>query len=147
MGVEVHHRDLHDAVVHAGEQSGGLDVDDGVTLHDLLCTGASFPLCHNEKCFRQLPGPRFFTSNAFGGVAAGNPKFDTPRADIDIDNGGGDMSDSDKIENKADELKGKAKEKVGEATDNEQWQAEGKGEQVKANLKQAAEKVKDAFRG
>ncbi|MCP3802997.1 MULTISPECIES: CsbD family protein [Allokutzneria] len=57
------------------------------------------------------------------------------------------MSDSDKVENKAEELKGKAKEKVGDATDNEQWQAEGKGEQVKANLKQAGEKVKDAFRG
>ena len=60
---------------------------------------------------------------------------------------GGEMSDSDKVENKAEELKGKAKEKVGDATDNEQWQAEGKGEQIKANLKQAGEKVKDAFRG
>ncbi len=55
------------------------------------------------------------------------------------------MGTQDKFENKADELKGQAKEKVGEATDNEQWQAEGKADQTKADLKQAAEKVKDAF--
>jgi uncharacterized protein YjbJ (UPF0337 family) len=52
----------------------------------------------------------------------------------------------DKASNKAQELKGKAKEKLGDATDNEQWQAEGKADQVKGNLKQAAEKVKDAFK-
>lgn len=55
------------------------------------------------------------------------------------------MSDSDKIQNAADKAKGKAKEAVGDATDNEQWQAEGKAEQSKADLKQAGEKVKDAF--
>ncbi len=54
---------------------------------------------------------------------------------------------NDKAENKVDELKGKAKEAVGNATDNEQWQAEGKAEQGKANLKQAGEKVKDAVKG
>jgi uncharacterized protein YjbJ (UPF0337 family) len=52
---------------------------------------------------------------------------------------------SDKVANKAEELKGKVKEGVGEATDNEQWQAEGKIDQVKGNLKQAGEKVKDAI--
>ncbi|MEV4602818.1 CsbD family protein [Amycolatopsis sp. NPDC049253] len=54
---------------------------------------------------------------------------------------------TDKAENKAEELKGRAKEAVGDATGNEQWQAEGKAEQGKSNLKQAAEKVKDAVKG
>ena len=56
------------------------------------------------------------------------------------------MGLDDKVRNEAEELSGKAKEGVGEATDNERLEAEGKGEQVKANLKQAGEKVKDAFR-
>lgn len=55
------------------------------------------------------------------------------------------MAGDDKAQNKFEELKGKAKEKVGEATDNEQWQAEGKAEESKAKLKQAGEKVKDVF--
>ncbi|ONF70816.1 CsbD family protein [Amycolatopsis keratiniphila] len=54
---------------------------------------------------------------------------------------------NDKAENKIDELKGKAKEAAGNATDNEQWQAEGKAEQGKANVRQAGEKVKDAVKG
>ena len=56
------------------------------------------------------------------------------------------MSDSDKIENKADELKGGAKEKLGQATGDKQTENEGKADQTKANLKQAGEKVKDAFK-
>jgi uncharacterized protein YjbJ (UPF0337 family) len=56
------------------------------------------------------------------------------------------MGTQDKFENKAEELKGTAKEKLGDATDNEQWQAEGKAERAKGDLKQAAEKVKDAFK-
>ena len=56
------------------------------------------------------------------------------------------MGLDDKVRNEAEELSGKAKEGVGEATDNERLEAEGKGDQVKANLKQAGEKVKDAFR-
>jgi uncharacterized protein YjbJ (UPF0337 family) len=52
----------------------------------------------------------------------------------------------DKARNEAQEWKGKAKERVGEMTDDERLEAEGKGDQVKANLKQAGEKVKDAFR-
>ena len=57
------------------------------------------------------------------------------------------MGTDDKVSNKAEELKGKAKAAVGDATDNEQWQAEGRAEQTKGSLKQAGEKVKDAFRG
>jgi uncharacterized protein YjbJ (UPF0337 family) len=56
------------------------------------------------------------------------------------------MGDSDKIENKAEELKGGAKEKIGKATGDEQTENEGKVDQSKANLKQAGEKVKDAFK-
>lgn len=56
------------------------------------------------------------------------------------------MSDSDKVSNKTDELKGGAKEKMGQATGNEQQESEGKMDQTKANLKQAGEKVKDAFK-
>ncbi|MTD53899.1 CsbD family protein [Amycolatopsis pithecellobii] len=51
---------------------------------------------------------------------------------------------SDKFENKAEELKGRAKEGLGEATDNDEWKTEGRAEQGKSELKQAAEKVKDA---
>jgi uncharacterized protein YjbJ (UPF0337 family) len=56
------------------------------------------------------------------------------------------MGADDKISNKAEELKGRAKGAVGDATGNEQWQAEGRVEQAKGALKQAGEKVKDAFR-
>jgi uncharacterized protein YjbJ (UPF0337 family) len=56
------------------------------------------------------------------------------------------MAGTDKIENAADNAVGKGKEAVGDATDNERLEAEGKGEQTKANLKQAGEKIKDAFR-
>ena len=56
------------------------------------------------------------------------------------------MATDDKIDNKSDQLKGKAKEGVGKATDNEKLEAEGKGDQTKGNIKQAGEKVKDAFK-
>ncbi|MGX7680538.1 CsbD family protein [Jatrophihabitans sp. DSM 45814] len=56
------------------------------------------------------------------------------------------MGLDDKIKNKAEEAKGKVKEGVGKATDDEQLEAEGHGDQAKSNLKQAGEKVKDVFR-
>ena len=55
------------------------------------------------------------------------------------------MGAMDKLKNTAEAAKGDAKKKLGDATDNEQWQAEGKADQVKGDLKQAGEKVKDAF--
>jgi uncharacterized protein YjbJ (UPF0337 family) len=55
------------------------------------------------------------------------------------------MGLDDKVRNEAEDLSGKAKEHYGRATDDEQLEAEGQGDQVKANLKQAGEKVKDAF--
>jgi uncharacterized protein YjbJ (UPF0337 family) len=57
------------------------------------------------------------------------------------------MGTDDKMDNKADELAGKAKELEGKATGDETREAQGKGEQSVANLKQAGEKVKDAFKG
>ena len=54
------------------------------------------------------------------------------------------MGLGDKIKNAAEEAAGKAKEKAGETTGNRDLQAEGLGDQSKANLKQAGEKVKDA---
>lgn len=56
------------------------------------------------------------------------------------------MGLDDKIENTAQDVKGKAKEHAGRATDDESLQAEGKGDQMGADLKQAGEKVKDAFK-
>ncbi len=56
------------------------------------------------------------------------------------------MGTDDKIDNKLEELGGKAKEGVGNATGDEELQAQGQGDQAKGNLKQAGEKIKDAFR-
>ena len=56
------------------------------------------------------------------------------------------MGNEDKIRNKGEEIGGAAKEKVGQATGDRDLEAEGKGDQTKANLKQAGEKVKDAFK-
>jgi uncharacterized protein YjbJ (UPF0337 family) len=55
------------------------------------------------------------------------------------------MGADDKAQNKAEELVGKGKEAVGRATDNPDLEAEGQADQTKSNLKQAGEKVKDAF--
>jgi CsbD-like. len=41
------------------------------------------------------------------------------------------MGFDDKARNKKEELLGRAKEKAGDATDNEQWQAEGRAERAK----------------
>ncbi len=56
------------------------------------------------------------------------------------------MSTDDKAEAKTEGMVGKGKEKLGDATGNESMQREGKTEQSKADLKQAGEKVKDAFK-
>src|SRR3954454_297771 len=53
---------------------------------------------------------------------------------------------SDKMENKAQELAGRAKSAVGGATDDRDLQAEGEKDKTAGNLKQAGEKVKDAFK-
>lgn len=56
------------------------------------------------------------------------------------------MSEADKAKNTAETAKGKVKEGVGKATGNESLEAEGHGDQAKGDLKQAGEKVKDAFK-
>lgn len=56
------------------------------------------------------------------------------------------MGTDDKIENTAQDAAGKVKEGVGDATGNDSLEAEGKSDQAGANLKQAGEKVKDAFK-
>jgi uncharacterized protein YjbJ (UPF0337 family) len=56
------------------------------------------------------------------------------------------MADNNKISNKAQELRGKVKEGVGDATDDPALERQGKSDQTKGNLKQAGEKVKDAFK-
>lgn len=55
------------------------------------------------------------------------------------------MGAFDKLQDKAEAAKGEAKQKVGDATGDDQMRAEGKVDQVKGDLKQAGEKVKDAF--
>ena len=56
------------------------------------------------------------------------------------------MGNDDKTKNKVDEIGGKAKEQVGQATGDENLERQGQNDQSKANLKQAGEKVKDAFK-
>jgi uncharacterized protein YjbJ (UPF0337 family) len=56
------------------------------------------------------------------------------------------VSATDKAKNKAEELGGKTKEAVGKVTGDKDTQNKGKGDQAKSNLKEAGEKVKDAFK-
>ncbi len=56
------------------------------------------------------------------------------------------MATEDKAADKAKEVKGTVKENVGKAAGNPELEAEGKADRVEGNLKQAGEKVKDAFR-
>ena len=56
------------------------------------------------------------------------------------------MGATDKVSNKVDDLAGKAKEGLGKATGDRDTEAQGKGEQAVADLKNAGEKVKDAFK-
>jgi uncharacterized protein YjbJ (UPF0337 family) len=56
------------------------------------------------------------------------------------------MSGTDKAKNKAQDLGGKAKEAVGKVTGDQGTRDEGKGDQAKSNVKDAGEKVKDAFK-
>ncbi|CAI9404397.1 MULTISPECIES: CsbD family protein [Aestuariimicrobium] len=56
------------------------------------------------------------------------------------------MGVDDKLENAKDKVVGQGKEAAGKATDDERLEAEGRADQTKADLNQAGEKVKDAFR-
>jgi uncharacterized protein YjbJ (UPF0337 family) len=56
------------------------------------------------------------------------------------------MGTEDKAANKVKEVKGKVKKNIGKKTGNDDLVAEGQADQVEGNLKQAGEKVKDAFK-
>ncbi|OBK20640.1 general stress protein CsbD [Mycobacterium asiaticum] len=56
------------------------------------------------------------------------------------------MSAEDKVKNKIEDLGGRAKEAVGKVTGNRETENEGRGDQAKSSLKDAGEKVKDAFK-
>lgn len=56
------------------------------------------------------------------------------------------MGTDDRAQNTGEDLKGKAKEAWGKVTDNEKLESEGKMDQAKADLKNAGEDVKDAFK-
>jgi uncharacterized protein YjbJ (UPF0337 family) len=56
------------------------------------------------------------------------------------------MSAIDKAKDKAQTAKGQVKEAAGKATGDRSMEAEGKGDKVAGNLKQAGEKVKDAVK-
>lgn len=56
------------------------------------------------------------------------------------------MSNQDKLKNKIEDLGGRAKEAIGRATGDHETRDEGRADQAKSNLKDAGEKVKDAFK-
>jgi uncharacterized protein YjbJ (UPF0337 family) len=58
-----------------------------------------------------------------------------------------DDSARNKTRNAAQKVKGQFKEAAGRVTGDERLEAEGRTDKTKANLKQAGEKVKDAFLG
>ena len=55
------------------------------------------------------------------------------------------MGLDDKIKNAAEDAQGKVKEAAGHATDDKSLENEGRADQAKSDVKQAGEKIKDAF--
>lgn len=56
------------------------------------------------------------------------------------------MGTDDKGNNAIEDAKGKVKEKVGQVTNDQELETQGRNDQRKADIKQAGEKVKDAFK-
>jgi uncharacterized protein YjbJ (UPF0337 family) len=56
------------------------------------------------------------------------------------------MGTERKAADKAEEVMGKLKKAIGRAVGNPRLEAEGRADQTSGSLKQAGEKVKDAFR-
>jgi uncharacterized protein YjbJ (UPF0337 family) len=56
------------------------------------------------------------------------------------------MATENKAANKVTQTKGKIKKKAGQVTDDPDLEAEGQAEESKGDLKQAGEKIKDAFK-
>jgi uncharacterized protein YjbJ (UPF0337 family) len=56
------------------------------------------------------------------------------------------MSGADKARNKLDQVRGKVKAAMGRATNDPELEAQGRFDQRASHLRDAGEKVKDAFR-
>ena len=56
------------------------------------------------------------------------------------------MGLEDKVNNKAEEVAGKVKKNVGKASGDKDLEAEGRVDEAKSDVKQAVEKIKDAFK-
>jgi uncharacterized protein YjbJ (UPF0337 family) len=56
------------------------------------------------------------------------------------------MGTDDKINNRVQETTGTVKQHVGSATGNESLEAEGRKDKAAGSVKQAGEKIKDAFK-
>ncbi len=56
------------------------------------------------------------------------------------------MGAEDKVKNKIEDAGGRAKEAIGKVTGDKDTKNEGRVDQAKASLKDAGEKVKDAFK-
>jgi uncharacterized protein YjbJ (UPF0337 family) len=56
------------------------------------------------------------------------------------------MSATDKMKNAIEDVEGKAKEALGRVSGDRSTENEGRKDQAKSDLKDAGEKVKDAFR-
>jgi uncharacterized protein YjbJ (UPF0337 family) len=56
------------------------------------------------------------------------------------------MSAEDKVKNKIEDAGGRAKEAIGKVTGDKDTKNEGRADQAKSSLKDAGEKVKDAFK-
>lgn len=56
------------------------------------------------------------------------------------------MSAEDKLKNKIEDVGGRAKEAIGRASGDPETRDEGRADQAKSALKDAGEKVKDAFK-
>jgi uncharacterized protein YjbJ (UPF0337 family) len=54
---------------------------------------------------------------------------------------------ADKFSNKVQELRGRIQRNAGAVSGDRRLEAEGRSEEVRGSLKQAAENLKDAFRG
>ncbi len=56
------------------------------------------------------------------------------------------MGFADKFSHKAQQWRGRVKRNAGEVTGDRQLEAEGRSDEARGNLKQAGEKIKDAFK-
>jgi uncharacterized protein YjbJ (UPF0337 family) len=71
----------------------------------------------------------------------------TGSVEMDADERARRRAAQNKTRNATQKVKGQLKEAAGRVTGDERLEAEGRSDKTRANLKQAGEKVKDAFRG